>query len=1666
MKTTKVNKNQNKRLSLLIPIILTGVVGVSNAATVCQPGYTKYTISGQEQCVENPASGQQVFVNNGSYSNGYYSTDLTCPSGYTEVYGTCYQWSCPYGTSMTNNPADPTAKNCTTYQDPQYCQNISCNAGFQVDGSVYDSYCGTNAFNPLNGQTVNNFKCFRLDYTYNTIPTITAPFATNIFEMDAFSFSVRASNADYVADGNGNMSVSINKSTGNTIWNSSSNSTPASSTVTISGTGMYVKKIEGTKAEKFNVTFTDPRGASVSEIYDLNTTFKTIFPTITTNDEFTGYDSTNISLNTSVMDIDQPNNLIIQWNQVSGTIATITDANKATPTIKLPLRRMYEGTEVLEFNVSATDEDGNKTEKLVKVNNVPQNSKPVPITSDKSRTPISSPMTVNEGVGNLKTTFCPYLSHDVEDSYNDLTFKFELTSQTVVPITYVADPSDPSCIIITHPEVKPAQGTQSYTFSLTATDLDKESATQDIVFKVVPTNINPTLSISKDGVDVEEFSATDEETVTLRLKADDVDGFINNITWEQVSGTAIVNPVLTTINSKEKELTFKMPNRKVSQGNEVITIKAKATDDDANFVFDTVNITLKPSNIKPVVDYKALSGGVENYTVNELTEVKLDGSATYDPDGKPNTKDGITYQWIQVSGKPVTIINNTSVNNASFIAHKQLLQDGNGKVEIKLIATDDDGESSEITKEITIVPINTQPVALTNPDFRIAEQTVGTLDAANSYDPDGSNAYGVPDPKANLKYFWKQTKGETVSITNFDKEKASFVTPIRNMKDQKANGDGVLEFELTVTDEDNQSSTKKIVVNYFAVNELPVAVPGSDRTVKEKTLIGINGDGSYDNDGFIESYKWEVIESSPESDITINNPTSKETDFVSPEQWINKPTKYNIIRLTVTDNDGETGYADFKVSYVGENLAPIIDYQEEFTFNEKTEFTLTPNVFDNDGFVESFEWKRENGLVMNNIKNADKKDVTMTTPVRKFSDGIGSSIYSLTVTDNEGTQTTKNIKINTVPINEPPVPIVQGLDENNEIEVEDSTDFILNGLSSYDPDEDGSIIAYEWKQLEGEQVIKITDPINGETHASTPYRSVLDGKTKIKMQLKVLDNDGAFATKEFFVVIAPKDIPPTANAGDDFDANELSIIKLDGAKSFDPDGTIAKYEWKVISGDATIASEGSDLKGTPTANSQIINLFTPSVMENEPNKEIVLSLKVTDNENATNEDTVKVTVKPINSSPTVQISKNEYVKGSNKVYLTPTYNDLDGTVDKVEFEVKSGNPLNIESKDGVGIFISPNPPDGTELQSIITVTVTDNEGSKNSADITYKFYHGEDKVYTMEDQKTFAIVKNLLDETNRPISRIESKPITDSEDRVINGILPIEIYSDKDVIVNGYNIKANEKYEVDYDFNDKKGVLSLPIWAKNLNDIGTYNVKAVVPFVSSRILVKNYNGVRYWSDKTFASSCNDYRNRAVNDNYQYWGDVGSGIYRIENANKQIFDVYCDMFTNGGGWTLINDTNVNSSNLNIDVDDKGINYSEVMIDGSKVNSDYNKSETSWDLNGGVFFGSRAYLGGNSVGLLTDNLINNGTSYLYQNNSILSIPAGYSNASLPNLAITNVLHNSRNDTCKSGDSLIPFLCYDRIAFKTNDRITKFTDIESDSGFNAADNWFSGQYKIYVK
>jgi len=319
-----------------------------------------------------------------------------------------------------------------------------------------------------------------------------------------------------------------------------------------------------------------------------------------------------------------------------------------------------------------------------------------------------------------------------------------------------------------------------YTFQLEVTDNVGATSTDTVIITVnaapPPPNEAPTANA---GTDITITLPTNSAALNGSASSDP-DGTITGYAWTQLGGPAQAtilnsNGVTTSVNDLvQGTYSFLL----------VVTDNAGATAED------TVQVTVLPRpNQAPVAD-----AGTD-ITINlPLNAVTLNGSASYDPDGRI-----VSYGWARISGQGATTIVNSNAARPIVIGLSQ------GRYVFELTVIDDMGATAKDTVIVNVeASLNQSPIADAGKDTSIALPAIAAvLDGSLSKDPDGSIT----------QYEWKQISGPSpATFAN----KAAMKTVITGLQE------GEYTFELTVTDNAGATSTKTvkvIVVNTFRYSQ-------------------------------------------------------------------------------------------------------------------------------------------------------------------------------------------------------------------------------------------------------------------------------------------------------------------------------------------------------------------------------------------------------------------------------------------------------------------------------------------------------------------------------------------------------------------------------------------------------------------------------------------------------------------------------------------------------------------------------------------------------------------------------------------------------------------------------------------------------------------------------
>ena len=489
---------------------------------------------------------------------------------------------------------------------------------------------------------------------------------------------------------------------------------------------------------------------------------------------------------------------------------------------------------------------------------------------------------------------------------------------------------------------------------------------------------------------------------------------------------------------------------------------------------------------------------------------------------------------------------------------------------------------------------------------------------------------------------------------------------------------GVYLYQLSATNSNGQTSTDDVSIIVNTGNISPTANAGSDVAITLPTnTTALSGSGT-DTDGSISAYQWTKI-SGPVAG-TITNPTAAITSATAMVQGVYQ------IELRVTDNNGATSRDTMQVTVnSAANQAPTANAGSDVAITLPTNTTaLNGSGTDTDGSISAYQWTKISGPVAGTITNPTAGITSATALVQ------GVYQIELTVTDNNGAtgrdtmQITVNSAANQVPTANAGSDVVITLPTNT------------SALSGSGTDTDGSITAYQWTKISG----PIAGTITNLTAAITSGAGLVQGV--YRFELRVTDNNGATGRDTVQVTVnaavPPVNQAPTANAG--LDANitlPTNTSALSGSGT-DTDGSITAYQWTKITG--PLAGNVT----TPTAAVTSATGLVEGVYRFE--------LRVTDNNGATDRDTMQITVNPAvrtNQAPVADAG------GSITIYLpedsatlSGSGYDMDGIIISYKWKMISAA--------GNYYIRNPNVPQGKISglqQGIYTVelAVTDDRGA-------------------------------------------------------------------------------------------------------------------------------------------------------------------------------------------------------------------------------------------------------------------------------------------------------------------------------------------------------------------
>ncbi|MBB6647437.1 PKD domain-containing protein [Halobellus ruber] len=399
----------------------------------------------------------------------------------------------------------------------------------------------------------------------------------------------------------------------------------------------------------------------------------------------------------------------------------------------------------------------------------------------------------------------------------------------------------------------------------------------------------------------------------------------------------------------------------------------------------------------------------------------------------------------------------------------------------------------------------------------------------------------------------------------------------------------------------------------------PEADAGRDRTVTGGQRVELNATGSSNPDNDRLSFSWTQTGG---PDVPLRNNDTATPEFTAPTVNSSRTLVFE-----VTASDGNASDTDtVNVTVRPGNTPPIADAGPDRTATGGTAVELNASgSSDPDGDRLSFLWAQTSGPTVT-LRGSTTATPTFTTPEVKSERTL---VFEVTVSDGTGFDS-DTVNVTVQPGNTPPT-----ADAGRDRTTVGGRSVRLNASGSSDPD--GDALSFSWTQTAGPNVT-----LQGATTA-TPGFTAPDTDTPVTLafELTVADGNGGSDTDTVSVTVRPANQPPTADAGPDRTTVGGRSVRLNASGSSDPDGDALSFSWTQTAG------PNVTLQGATTA--------TPGFGAPSVSSERTLRFEVTVSDgDASDTDTVNVTIQPADQPPTAAAGSNRTVEEREPVALDGT----------------------------------------------------------------------------------------------------------------------------------------------------------------------------------------------------------------------------------------------------------------------------------------------------------------------------------------------------------------------------------------------------------------------------
>ncbi|MCG7894912.1 MAG: VCBS domain-containing protein, partial [Candidatus Thiodiazotropha taylori] len=635
-----------------------------------------------------------------------------------------------------------------------------------------------------------------------------------------------------------------------------------------------------------------------------------------------------------------------------------------------------------------------------------------------------------------------------------------------------------------------------------------------------------------------------------------------------------------------------------------IEVPVSVSDDQGAAAETTLTITVTGTNDNPVAEIQQISAEEGGLVTGQLQASDVD------------LAEGASLSFTTVSEVEGLTLDEDGSYSFDASSYQSLGEGETESIEVPVTVTDDQGATAETTLTITVTGTNDNPVAEAQ---EISAEEGGLLTGQlQASDIDLAQS-------ADLSF---STSSEVEGLTLYQDGSYSF-----DASSYQSLGEGetaTFEVPVVVTDDQGAAAETTLTITVTGTNDAPVA--DAQQTAVEEGAF-VKGQLKADDVDLAEGSSLSFSTSSEVEGLTLHEDGSYSFDATSYQSLGEGETESIEVPVTVTDDQGATAGTTLTITVTGTNDVPIAEAQE-VTVDEGGLLTGQLQAGDVDlaeGASLSFTTVSEvEGLALN-------EDGSYSFDASSFQSLGAGEVQTIevpiTVTDDQGVPDETTLTITVTGTNDAPVA------EAEQVTVDEGA-FIKGQLEAGDADlAEGSTLSFSTvSEIEG---LTLNEDGSYSFDASS-YQSLGEGETvNFEVPVVVTDDQGAAAETTLTITVTGTNDAPVA------EAQETSVEEGAFVKGQLKADDVDLAEGSTLSFSTSSEVEGLTLNEDGSYNFDASSYQSLSAGEAET---IEVPVSVTDDQGATAETTLTITVTGTNDAPVaeaeqVALDEGAFVKG-------------------------------------------------------------------------------------------------------------------------------------------------------------------------------------------------------------------------------------------------------------------------------------------------------------------------------------------------------------------------------------------------------------------------------------